>query len=93
MSFSCHFISFKKSYLQKKEEGYIIVLKSFWVSIPYSLYSFQILTNVSTIHQQYFHISSSKNFNINLSNHLPQWKLNNGSISQWLFIFCLHPQA
>jgi hypothetical protein len=60
---------------------------NFFLGTPYSLYSFKFLSIFFTIHQKHFHISSS---NISLNNHLPQWKLSNGYILQWLLTSYLH---
>ncbi len=65
MSFSNHF-TFKKNNYNKKNWSHCYKVL---MGTAYSLY--QNFPSVPIIHQKYCHISSSKNFNITLSNHLP----------------------
>jgi len=54
-----------------------IIFKLF-LGITCLIDSFQILSNVPIIYFKYFSRSSPNFLNINISKHLPQWKLNNG---------------
>ncbi len=38
-------------------------------NVPYSLDSFEMYPNVFMLHEKYYYMRSSKNFNINLSYH------------------------
>jgi hypothetical protein len=75
----------KKSHFQKKshfliffgkQKHWLHYFKIFW-STPHSSYLFQNLLNVLTMYQKYFHINSSKIFNINLNVIVfTKWKAN-----------------
>jgi hypothetical protein len=77
----CHFqvISNILKSLSSNENTSYIIFNVFLIALD----SFQILSNVSMIYQVYYCISSFKNFNVNLSNHLLQWKLNENYILKW----------
>jgi hypothetical protein len=63
-----------------------------FLNIAHPLDSFILQIGPKT-HKKYYWTSSSKFFNINLSKHLSQWKLNNGFVLEWLLLTKLDPSV